>query len=145
MGSYERLTLIYDADKGARGGVAYAWGVLRRNEHCSLCEITHGTIRAKPTWETWRCSQPTEVEVIYRNEMSGPVAGVAAGSTPCVVAHTDDGLAVVMPSDELESCGGDVEAFASALDQALERADLHPPADPFSAPSARSATPPRSR
>jgi hypothetical protein len=131
VSTYDQLTLVYHADGGVKGELSYAWGKLRGNAHCALCDITHGAVRAKPAWDTWRCTQPVQIEVVHLNERSAEMTSATEGHTPCVVAHTDGGLVIVMTTDDLEACGGDVERFDSALNGALAEADLNPPADPF--------------
>jgi hypothetical protein len=136
LSSYDRLTFVYHADGGVKGELSYAWGKLRGTAHCALCDITHGTVRAKPEWDTWRCTQPVQVDVVHLNERSSEIADLTDRHTPCVVAHTDGGLRIVLTAEELEQCGGDVDRFSVALDRSLADADLHPPADPFGGPPA---------
>ncbi len=131
MSTYHRLTLVYHADGGVRGELSYAWGKLRGTAHCALCDITHGAVRPKPGWDTWRCAQTVDVDVVHLNERSAEVVQATEGATPCVVAHTDHGLEIVVSAEELESCGGDIGSFSAQLDAALDERDLHPPADPF--------------
>ena len=39
-----------------------------RGDHCTLCDITHGTLREKPAFADLRCSLGVPVDVVHRNE-----------------------------------------------------------------------------
>lgn len=109
-----KLSMVYNADAGVRGELAYAWGKLR-GAHCALCDISHSTIRRRSGFDDLTCSLGVPVEVLHRNEQTAELARVTAGIEPVVVAHTTDGLEVLMGAAELDRCGGDVEAFGDAL------------------------------
>jgi hypothetical protein len=118
----ERLTMVYDADGGLRGELAYA--VRRaRGDHCTLCDITHGTLREKPSFAELRCSLGIPVDVVHRNEQGSAIAAFTASTTggqgACVVAHTADGLELLLDDADLAACRGDVDELAARLDAAL--------------------------
>jgi hypothetical protein len=119
----ERLTMVYDADGGLRGELAYLVGTLRGN-HCALCDITHSGIRRKGAFDELTCSLSVPVEVVHRNEQSPEVARFTAanGGGAVVVAHTEAGLKVLMDDRALTDCQGDVDAFARELSSQI--ADL---------------------
>ena len=77
----EHLYLVYDADAGVRGEVAYVFGKLR-GRHCGLCDITHGTLREKPAFRDLACSLAVPVDVWHRNEQTPDVAAFTRGITP---------------------------------------------------------------
>ncbi len=119
----QRLMFIYDADRGFVGHLKYALRLLA-GDHCGLCDITHGGLSEKGSWQ--RCKVDLEVpsDTIYRDEMSEEVAAVVAGDLPTVVAQTDGGLVKLFGRDVLDACAGDVEALKERLDQALSEEGL---------------------
>ncbi len=120
------MYMVYDADGGLLGELAYVLGTLR-GRHCGLCDITHGRLRAKPEFDTLRCSLGMPVEVWHRNEQTPEVAAFTAGIEPVVVGRLDDGaLTVLLDAAALDACGGSVDAFATALDDAMTGAGATP-------------------
>ena len=117
----ERLTMVYDADGGLRGEISYVFGVLR-GRHCALCDITHGTVRRKDSFDDLVCSLPMPVDVVHRNEQEPEIAEFleASGGGAAVVASTEAGLRILMDDEALTACGGDVEAFSSELSDRIE-------------------------
>jgi hypothetical protein len=114
----DHLYMVYDADAGVRGELAYVVGKLR-GRHCGLCDITHGTLRRKPAFDEFTCTLAVPFEVWHRNEQTADVAAFTDGITPVVVAHGEDGFEVLLDADTLASFDGDVDRFATALTAVL--------------------------
>lgn len=114
--------MVYDADAGVRGELAYLWGRLR-GAHCALCDITHSSVRRKAGFDELTCSLGVPVEVLHRNEQTPELAAVTAGIEPVVMAHTPAGPVVLVDADELDGLDGDLEAFARTV---RARVDGHP-------------------
>jgi hypothetical protein len=110
--------MVYDADGGLRGELAYVVGALR-GAHCGLCDITHGRLRRKRSWDAFVCALSVPVEVVHRNEQPPALAAYTRDRTPCVVAETAAGYEVVLDGAALDHCAGDVDRFAAALTAAL--------------------------
>jgi hypothetical protein len=114
------IDMVYDADGGLVGELRYVLGVLA-GRHCGLCDVTHGRLRRRRSFDDLVCSLDVPVQVWHRNEQSPDVAEFTSGRTPTVVGRLDDGTLVeLLDSAALDACGGDVEVFAVALDEALE-------------------------
>lgn len=126
VATLERLTGVYDADGGLAGELRYVIGKVLGRAHCSLCDITHGALRPKAAWTRCRTSFGVPIDVVHRNERSAAVATATHGRLPAVVAHTDEGVVVVLGPEELDGLGGDVDAFAERLRDALVAAGLRP-------------------
>lgn len=126
--------MVYDADAGMRGELAYVVGKLR-GAHCALCDITHATVRRRSSFDELACSLPVEVEVLHRNEQDPDLAAFTAGIEPVVVAHTTGGFEVLMGADDLDACAGSVRRFGEELQRRLavpspERRETRSPAPP---------------
>jgi hypothetical protein len=124
----QSLVGVYHADGGLRGELAYVVGKLRGTVHCGLCDITHRGVRPKPVWTAFTESLGVPFEVVHLNERSAAVAAASDGRTPCVLAHTESGLRLLLGPDELDSVGGDLDRFASTLRAAIADAGLSLPA-----------------
>ena len=114
--------MVYDADGGIRGELAYLLGTLR-GRHCALCDITHSGVRRKGSFDDYLCTLPVPVDVVHRNEQTPEVAAFTEGMGAVVVGETAEGLVVVLDDSALAACGGDVDKFAGALDAALTSAE----------------------
>lgn len=116
--------MIYDADGGLVGEVRYVVGHLLGRAECGLCDITHGPVRRKASFDALvdrLAARGHVVEVHHRNEQTSPQATASTGQLPCVLVADDPGgpWQVLVDADALRRCAGDVDAFAVVLDEAL--------------------------
>jgi len=112
----ENLVGVYDANGSLAGELAYWFGARFGVRHCALCDITHGTFRAKPEWQRQVDRLPVEFNAVHLDEREPAVAQVSAGHEPCVVAVRTDGTAeVVINSGQLDGCAGDPARLAGLL------------------------------
>ena len=120
-----RLVGVYDADGTPWGEVAYWVGARLGRRHCSLCEITHGSIRQRPEWVACRDRLPATFETYHRNDQPDLVRDAAGGRAPVVVAVTDAGRHVVLLTPEaLDACDGSIELLINAIERELDRHGL---------------------
>ena len=61
---------VYDADGGVVGELSYVIGHLLHRTDCSLCDVTHGSLRRKPQWDAMVARLPVRVRLVHRNETS---------------------------------------------------------------------------
>ncbi len=119
-----RLVGVYDADSTLRGELAYWVGARLGRRHCSLCDITHGSLRQRPEWKVCQAALPTPFETYHRNDQPAAVRVVANGQAPVVVAETTGGNVLVLAPEELDACGGSIESMVDAIERAAERHGL---------------------
>ena len=125
-----RLVGVYDADATLRGELAYWVGARLGRRHCSLCDITHGSVRTKPAWKACVAGLPAPFHTFHRNDQPDDVRAAAADVAPIVIAETTDGYQVLLTPDELEACNGSIDRLVEALEQATDRVTLAWPAPP---------------
>jgi hypothetical protein len=120
-----RLVGVYDADGTPWGEVAYWVGARLGRRHCSLCEITHSSIRQRPEWVACRERLPATFETYHRNDQPDPVRAAAGGRAPVVVAVTDAGRHVLLLTPEaLDACEGSIDLLLAAIEDSLGRLGL---------------------
>jgi hypothetical protein len=120
-----RLVGVYDADGTPWGEVAYWVGARLGRRHCSLCDITHGSIRQRPEWVACRDRLPATFETYHRNDQPDLVRAAAGGRAPVVVAVTDAGRhALLLAPEALDACDGSIEQLIAAIEDALGRLGL---------------------
>lgn len=110
-----RLTGIYHADGSVLGELRYLVGRTLGRAHCALCDITHGTVRVKPEWVDARARISVPFDAVHLDERAPDVRAASEGRTPCVLAHTDDGIELLLGPDDLERCHGDPATLVDAL------------------------------
>jgi hypothetical protein len=118
-GPVDHLYMVYDADGGLRGELAYLVGTLR-GRHCGLCEVTHGRLRRRAAFDEFTCTLAVPVDVWHRNEQTPEVAAFTDGITPVVVGRVAGRLTVLLDAATLASFHGDVDRFAAALTAELD-------------------------
>ena len=119
-----RLIGVYNADGTMRGELAYWVGARLGRRHCSLCDITHGSVRERPEWKTCRAGLPVPFDTYHRNDQPDTVRIAADGHAPVVVAETNSGSVVLLTPAELHACGGSIDLLVDAIERAAERAGL---------------------
>jgi hypothetical protein len=123
-GRIERLVGVYDADGTWRGELAYWIGARLGRRHCSLCSITHGSVRVRPEWVACAAGLPVEFVTFHRDDQPDAVRTAARGGTPVVVATTDRGEVLLLGPQELEACDGSAERLVEAIEAAVARCGL---------------------
>jgi hypothetical protein len=119
-----RLVGVYDADHTLRGELAYWIGARLGRRHCSLCDITHGSVRQRPEWKACRDGLPVPFDTFHRDDQPDHVRVAANGAAPVVVASTDAGHHVLLSATDLEQCGGSIDRLVEALERAAGASGL---------------------
>lgn len=120
----ERLVGVYDADRTLRGELAYWVGARLGRRHCSLCDITHGSVRARPEWNVCKAGLPVAFDTFHRDDQPDPIRAAAGGRAPVVVAETGSGPMLLLGPVELEACEGSVDRLVAAIELAVSRLQL---------------------
>ena len=121
------LTGVYQANGSLSGELRYVVGKLLGSAHCALCDITHGSVREKKGFAACREALPVPLRNVHLDERSPDMKRFTEGNTPCVVAHTADGLVLLLDTVALNACNGSVSRFRDALDAALAAEGLRFP------------------
>ncbi len=122
-----RLIGVYDADSTLRGELSYWVGARLGSRHCSLCDITHGSVRQRPEWKTCQAGLPMPFDTYHRDDQPEPVRAAAEGRTPVVIAETDNGHVVLLAAAELDACNGSIDRLVEAIEQsALDQGLIWP-------------------
>lgn len=117
-----RIVGVYNADGGVAGELRYVAGHLIGRAHCSLCDVTHSPVRRKRQWDEMVQTLPMEFALLHRNELSPKLQSYVSGhALPLVVLERDAEVSVLLTDEQISRCGGDVDAFESALRAVLPR------------------------
>lgn len=63
-----RLVGVYDANGSVSGELAYFIGARLGRAHCALCDITHGLVRERAAWKTFRVGLPVQFDLYHRDD-----------------------------------------------------------------------------
>jgi hypothetical protein len=110
---------VYNADGSWRGELAYAFGKLTKSAHCALCDITHGVLRRRPSFDAACARLGVPVTLLHRDERPPDVAAITGDDTPMVLGRTDDGLLVLLTAEELDRCDADPDALVAAIEASI--------------------------
>lgn len=124
-----RLVGVYAADGTVIGEVKYWIGARLGRTHCSLCDITHGSVRERADWKACRSALPVAFDTYHRDDQPATVRAAAGDVTPVVVAETSDGVVVLLGPDDLEACAGSPDRLIDAVTEAIGRSGLRLPTD----------------
>jgi hypothetical protein len=123
-GRIGRLIGVYDADGTLRGELAYWVGARLGRTHCALCDITHGSVRERPDWQTCRAGLPVPFDTYHRNDQPDPIRALADKGLPAVFADTDQGLVMLLGPEDLVACHASPDELAAALTRAADNNHL---------------------
>lgn len=112
-----RLVGVYDADSTLRGELSYWVGARLGRRHCSLCEITHGSVRQRPEWKACQDGLPVRFDTYHRNDQPDAIRAAADGQAPVVIAEMDTGHVVLLAAAELEACDGSIDRLVEAIER----------------------------
>jgi hypothetical protein len=115
-GDLRSIVGVYDADGTLAGEVRYWFGARIGRAHCDLCDISHGTFRAKAQWRALVESSRVPLVTWHRDDAPPDVLAATGGRLAAVVAVTDDGERLLLGPEHLAALGGDVARFAEAVD-----------------------------
>ncbi len=116
-----RVVGVYDADHTVRGEIAYWIGARLGRRHCSLCDITHGSLLMRSEWKACRAGMPVPFDTFHRDDQPEAVRAAAAGRTPVVVVETSAGYTVLLGESEIAACEGSIDRLVEAIESAVER------------------------
>ncbi len=119
-----RLVGVYDADSTVRGELAYWVGARLGRRHCSLCDITHGSVRRRPEWKACQAGFPVPFDTFHRNDQPDTIRTAARGQAPVVVAETEAGPVLLLAPDDLDGCKGSIDRLVDGIEQSATRLGL---------------------
>lgn len=111
----ERLIGVYHANGTIVGELSYWMKSRLGGEHCSLCAITHGSVREKGEWKQCRAALPLEMTTVHLDGRSDALAAFTDGRTPCVVAETTGGFVMLVDAEGLAACNGSPTCLVDAI------------------------------
>ena len=115
MTQIDRLYGVYDADGSLLGELSYVVGHALGRRECALCDITHGTLRRKASFDAAVAELGVPMELLHRDQQQPALAAVTEGALPCVAAEVGGTLVVLVARPALEACAGNPPALVRTI------------------------------
>ena len=106
---------IYNAAGGIVGRIKYAIGKIAKSNHCELCDITHSLIYKKRLWKQFINNLSIPFRLLHLNEQANDMAKFTQGKTPCVLIKMNNKYTMLLNSEELKNCEGNVSKFVEVF------------------------------
>lgn len=115
----QRLLIVYNAEAGLIAGVKDSLHKLLRPDTypCSLCALTHGSVRMDPAWKRFLSRVPAEVRVYHRPDFRERYPGLEL-ALPAVLAERGEETRVLIAADELRTIGT-VDGLIACIEKRL--------------------------
>jgi hypothetical protein len=124
------LVGVYHANGSRRGELASLVAKLTGQAHCALCDITHGLLQRRRSFDACMATLPVAFELVHLDERTEDVAAASEGRTPCVLARTGVRTArvvLLLDADQIAACDGDPARLRDAIDRAAAALGLRWP------------------
>ncbi len=122
-----RATLIgvYKADGGIAGELAYFFGHLIGTKSCSLCDISHSSIKKKSAFKALEREllekQSIAVRMIHMNERNERELRASDGREPCILLeYPDESISMFLDSVDLKALSGNFSSLHKLIDSRLD-------------------------
>ena len=107
---------VYHARGSLAGEIAYLFEKVTGRGHCALCDITHGRVRRRRSFDECVLALDLPFDLYHLDDQPEAVARASAGRTPLILARLDDGsLHELMAAADLESCTGSPERLQTEI------------------------------
>ena len=115
MSNLNQIIGIYQADGGVLGELKYISGKIFGMAHCALCDITHGRTGKKDAWKECESNLGIPIKFVHLNEREPELEEYTKSITPCIVGKTNKDYILLVNSEQLEKCKGNVKELESLL------------------------------
>jgi len=115
----ERLLIVYNAEAGLIAGAKDSLHKLLRPDTypCSLCALTHGTVRMDPRWKRFLSRMPIDVRVYHRSDFRARYPDFDL-ALPAVLLERGREAELLIGADELTGIAG-LDALTGRIETAL--------------------------
>jgi hypothetical protein len=112
---------VYNARGTITGEISYLFTKVTGRGHCSLCDITHGWLGRRRTFDDCASTLPCPFELYHLDDQPEAVRLVSADRTPIVVAVLDDGsVHELLSTSDLEAFDSSPERLIEGIDRAMQ-------------------------
>lgn len=117
--SPERLLIVYNAEAGVAAGIKDSIHKLLKPETypCSLCALTHGTVRMDPAWKRFLDRVPMDVRVYHRPDFRERYPDLEI-ALPAVLTERGRDPRLLIEAEELRTFGS-VDALIARIEDKL--------------------------
>jgi hypothetical protein len=123
----ERLLIVYNAEAGLIAGAKDSLHKLLRPDTypCSLCALTHGTLRMDPRWKRFLARMPIDVRVYHRSDFRERYPDLDL-PLPAVLKERGREAQLLIGAEELKGIDS-VDALIAAIEDRLSASSARSP------------------
>ena len=116
-----QIYFVYNAKGSLAGELNYLYGKYFQDEHCALCDITHGTFSAKPEWKAWEATLTCTHEVLHIDEAEALGLDLSSFTLPVVLLQHGSGLEELVSASDMTEAGKEVADFIRLFETKAEQ------------------------
>ncbi len=120
MTGINKIIGVYHADGGLIGEFKYITGKFFGGSHCSLCDITHGSMGKKDSWKKCEKKLKIPIDFVHLNERNPKLEKYTTNLTPCIVGKTNTNYVMLVTNDELRKCKKNPNTLAALIEKKIE-------------------------
>jgi len=115
----KRLLIVYNAEAGIAAGIKDSIHKLLKPDTypCSLCALTHGTVRVDPAWKRFIARVPMDVRVYHRPDFRERYPDLDI-ELPAVLVEEKRDAQLLIPASELRGIAS-VDALIARVEERL--------------------------
>ena len=117
---FMEIICIYNASSTWIGELNYIYKKIFEKQSCSLCDLSHGLIGMKKEWKEMESESNHEYSLLHINEVSSDIPNILIKQLPCVLKKDGDCFELLIQSDELKQCNGNIERFKLMVEMKIE-------------------------
>jgi len=115
----QRLLIVYNAEAGIAAGIKDSIHKLLKPDTypCSLCALTHGTVRMDPAWKRFLARMPLDVRVYHAPDFRARYPDLDV-QLPAVLTERGRDARLLIGAEELQGLDS-IDALIAEIEQRL--------------------------
>jgi hypothetical protein len=115
-----KIICIYNASSTWMGELNYLYQKIFENKSCSLCDLSHSLIGIKKEWKEMELESNHQYSLLHINEVPLNTPNHLIKHLPCVLKQDGECFELLIQSQELQKCNGNIESFKLMLEKKIE-------------------------
>ena len=114
------IICIYNANSTWMGELNYFYKKVFEKQSCSLCDLSHSLIGIKKEWKEMELESDHQYSLLHINQVPLDVPRKLIKELPCVLKQDGECFELLIESEELDKCNGNIKNFKLILEKKIE-------------------------